>query len=77
MKPMTLFLLVGAGLFFLAPIKVSVPILIGAWLKREHLWSFVTGAEPRADAALRTVGLRTHKTPIPPKKPKAPKPATS
>lgn len=35
-----------------------------AWLRRAHLASAVTGSEPRLDAILRALGLRTHKTPI-------------
>jgi len=39
-----------------------------AWLRRAHLASAITGKEPRLDAILRALGLRTHKTPIPARK---------
>ena len=35
------------------------------WLRRAHLADALTGKEPRLDAVLRALGLRTHKTPIP------------
>lgn len=38
------------------------------WLRRGHLTDAVTGANPRFDAILRALGLRTHRTPIPAKK---------
>jgi hypothetical protein len=35
------------------------------WLRRAHLMDALTGKEPRLDAILRALGIRTHKTPIP------------
>ena len=40
-----------------------------AWLRRAHLASAITGSEPRLDAILRALGLRTHKTAIPVRRP--------
>jgi hypothetical protein len=34
------------------------------WLRRAHLADALTGKEPRWDAVLRALGVRTHKTPI-------------
>lgn len=44
--------------------------LVGAWvwLRRAHLMDALTGKEPRGDAILRALGLRTHRTPIPAKR---------
>lgn len=39
-----------------------------AWLRRAHLADALTGKEPRMDAILRALGLRTHKTAIPTRK---------
>lgn len=36
-----------------------------AWLRRAHIADALTGKEPRFDAIMRALGLRTHKTPIP------------
>lgn len=41
--------------------------LIVAWLKRAHLIDMLTGNNPRLDAFLRLVGLRTANTPVPEK----------
>ena len=38
------------------------------WLRRAHLMDALTGKEPRWDAILRALGLRTHRTPIPSKR---------
>lgn len=65
MKSLYVFLAILAALVFLAPIKLSVPALVAAWLKREHILDLITGQSPRFDALLRTLGLRTHKTPVP------------
>jgi Outer membrane lipoprotein len=35
-----------------------------AWLKRAHLLDMLTGKNPRFDALLRTLGLRTSRTPV-------------
>jgi uncharacterized protein YegP (UPF0339 family) len=35
------------------------------YLRRAHLADALTGKEPRMDAILRALGLRTHKTPVP------------
>lgn len=39
-------------------------VALWVWLRRAHLLSALTGSEPRLDAILRALGLRTHKTPI-------------
>lgn len=39
--------------------------LVVVWLKWRHILDFITGQSPRFDALLRTLGLRTHKKPIP------------
>ena len=33
------------------------------WLRRSHIISAINGREPRIDAVLRAVGVRTHRTP--------------
>ena len=43
-------------------------LALWAWLRRAHLAAAFTGKEPRWDAVLRALGLRTHRTPIPAKR---------
>lgn len=42
-------------------------IVLWLYLRRAHLWDALTGKEPRLDAIMRALGLRTHHTPIPSK----------
>lgn len=42
-----------------------IVVIAVVWLKWRHILDFITGASPRFDALLRTLGLRTHKTPVP------------
>lgn len=43
-------------------------VALWVWLRRAHFADALTGKEPRMDAILRALGLRTHKTPIPAKR---------
>lgn len=40
-------------------------IAVWVWLKKTHIWAVIFGNEPRWDAILRALGLRTHLTPVP------------
>lgn len=44
-------------------------VALWLWLRRAHLSDALTGKEPRMDAILRALGWRTHRTPIPARKP--------